>query len=53
MVRKLIPMGLGVGVIKIGMQNGMLQKDFADTLIEDVKIREYVKKKEYNAGVSG
>ena len=49
MGQKVNPHGLRVGVIKIGMPNGMHQKDFADTLLEDHGIRELLKKKLYAA----
>ncbi|HHW71423.1 MAG TPA: 30S ribosomal protein S3 [Clostridiales bacterium] len=53
MGQKINPHGFRVGVIKDWDAKWYAsKKDFADTLIEDVKIREYVKEKEYNAGVS-
>ncbi len=53
MGQKINPHGFRVGVIKDWDAKWYAsKKDFADTLIEDVKIREYVKEKEYNAGIS-
>lgn len=53
MGQKINPHGFRVGVIKDWDSKWYAsKKDFADTLIEDVKIREYVKEKEYDAGVS-
>ncbi len=53
MGQKVSPHGLRVGVIKDWDSKWYAdKKDFADYLIEDHKIREYVKKKLYAAGVS-
>ena len=53
MGQKVSPHGLRVGVIKDWDSKWYASKDkFADFLVEDNKIREYVKKKIYNAGVS-
>ncbi len=53
MGQKINPHGFRVGVIKDWDAKWYAsKKDFADTLVEDVKIREYVKEKEYNAGIS-
>ena len=53
MGQKVSPHGLRVGVIKDWNSKWYADKDnFADFLIEDNKVREYVKKKLYAAGVS-
>ena len=52
MGQKVNPHGLRVGVIKEWDSEWYAEKDFADNLIEDQKIREYVKKKLFNSGVS-
>ncbi len=52
MGQKVNPHGLRVGVIKDWDSKWYAEKDFADNLIEDQKIREYVKKKLFNSGVS-
>lgn len=53
MGQKVSPHGLRVGVIKDWNSKWYAdKKDFADYLVEDNKIREYVKKRLYIAGVS-
>ena len=52
MGQKVNPHGLRVGVIKDWDSKWYAEKEFADFLVEDYKIREYLKKKLYNAGVS-
>lgn len=53
MGQKVSPHGLRVGVIKDWNSKWYANKNnFADMLIEDNKVREYVKKKLYAAGVS-
>ena len=52
MGQKVNPHGLRVGVIKEWDSKWYAEKDFADNLIEDQKIRDYVKKKLFNSGVS-
>ena len=53
MGQKVSPHGLRVGVIKDWDSKWYASKEkFADFLVEDNKIREYVKQKIYNAGVS-
>jgi len=53
MGQKVSPHGLRVGVIKDWNSKWYAdKKDFADYLVEDNKIREFVKKKLYTAGVS-
>ena len=53
MGQKVNPHGLRVGVIKDWNSKWYAdKKDFADYLVEDKKIREYVKKRLYAAGIS-
>ena len=52
MGQKVNPHGLRVGVIKDWDSRWYAEKDFADNLIEDNKIRTYLKKKLYSASVS-
>ncbi len=52
MGQKVNPHGLRVGIIKDWDTKWYAEKDFADNLIEDVKIRKFIKKKLYAAGVS-
>ena len=52
MGQKVNPHGLRVGVIKDWDSKWYAEGDFADLLIEDHKIRTYLKKKLYSAGVS-
>ena len=53
MGQKVNPHGLRVGVIKDWDSTWYADgRDFADYLVEDYKIREFLKKKLYNAGVS-
>ena len=53
MGQKVNPHGLRVGVIKDWDSRWYADdKDFSDFLVEDYKIREFLKKKLYNAGVS-
>ena len=52
MGQKVNPHGLRVGVIKDWDSTWYAEKDFADCLVEDHQIREFLKKKLYNAGVS-
>ena len=53
MGQKVSPHGLRVGVIKDWNAKWYADtKNFADLLVEDNKVREYVKKKLYAAGVS-
>ena len=52
MGQKVNPHGLRVGVIKDWNSRWFVKKgEFADTLISDYKIREYLKKALYAAGV--
>lgn len=52
MGQKVNPHGLRVGIIKDWDTKWYAEKEFANYLVEDVKIREYIKKKLYTAGVS-
>ena len=52
MGQKVNPHGLRVGVIKDWDSKWYAEKDFADNLVEDNKIRTYLKDKLYNSGVS-
>ncbi len=52
MGQKVNPHGLRVGVIKDWSSKWYAEKDFADFLVEDHQIREFLKKKLYSAGIS-
>ena len=52
MGQKVNPHGMRVGVIKDWDSRWYAEADFADNLIEDNKIRTYLKKRLYSAGVS-
>ena len=52
MGQKVNPHGLRVGVIKDWDSRWYAEKDFADNLVEDHKIRTFVKKRLYAAGIS-
>ncbi len=52
MGQKVNPHGLRVGVIKEWDSRWYADRDFADNLVEDYKIREFLKKKLYNSGIS-
>ena len=52
MGQKVNPHGLRVGVIKDWDSRWYAEADFADNLVEDHKIRTYLKKKLHSAGVS-
>lgn len=52
MGQKVDPHGLRVGVIKDWDSRWYAEGDFAENLIEDYKIREYLKKRLYKAGIS-
>ena len=52
MGQKVNPHGLRVGVIKDWDSKWYAEADFADNLIEDQKIRKFLKKKLYSAGIS-
>ena len=52
MGQKVNPHGLRVGIIKDWDSRWYAEDSFADNLVEDDKIRKYVKKRLYNAGIS-
>ena len=52
MGQKVNPHGLRIGIINDWDSRWYAEADFADNLIEDYKIRKYLKKKLYNAGIS-
>jgi small subunit ribosomal protein S3 len=52
MGQKVNPHGLRVGVINDWDSRWYAESDFADNLVEDYKIRTYLKKRLYSAGVS-
>ncbi|MBR5377389.1 MAG: 30S ribosomal protein S3 [Lachnospiraceae bacterium] len=52
MGQKVNPHGLRVGIIKDWDSKWFAEGDFADYLVEDYKIREYLKKNLYAAGIS-
>ena len=52
MGQKVNPHGLRVGVTKDWDSKWYAEADFADNLVEDHKIRTYLKEKLYSAGVS-
>ena len=52
MGQKVNPHGLRVGIIKDWDSKWYAEADFADNLVEDYKIRTYLKKRLYSAGVS-
>lgn len=52
MGQKVNPHGLRVGIIKEWDSRWYADAEFSDFLVEDYKIRKYLKKKLYNAGIS-
>ena len=52
MGQKVNPHGLRVGIIKDWDSRWYAEDAFADTLVEDVKIRKFIKKRLYDAGIS-
>ncbi len=52
MGQKVNPHGLRVGVIKDWDSKWYAEKDFADNLVEDYKLRKFIKKELYSAGIS-
>ncbi len=52
MGQKIHPIGFRIGVIRDWESNWYADKEFADFVIEDYKIRKHVKKKLFSAGVS-
>jgi small subunit ribosomal protein S3 len=51
--QKVHPKGLRVGIIRDWESNWYADKNYADLLHEDIKIRDYVKEKLFQAGISG
>ena len=49
MGQKVNPHGLRVGIIKDWDSRWYAEKDFADNLVEDDKIRKYIKKRLYRS----
>ncbi len=52
MGQKVNPHGLRVGIIKDWDTKWYAEKEFANYLVEDVKIRKFIKKKLYSSGIS-
>ena len=52
MGQKVNPHGLRVGIIKHWDTKWYAEKEFANYLVEDVKIRKFIKKKLYSSGIS-
>jgi len=52
MGQKVNPHGLRVGIIKDWDSKWFAEKDFADNLVEDDKIRKYLKKRLFSSGLS-
>lgn len=52
MGQKVNPKGLRIGIIKDWDAKWYADKDYADLLIEDLKIRKYIKKKLFAAGIA-
>ncbi|MDD6212680.1 MAG: 30S ribosomal protein S3 [Clostridiales bacterium] len=52
MGQKVNPHGLRVGVIKGWDSNWYAERDFSDNLVEDYKLRKYLKKRLYEAGIN-
>ena len=52
MGQKVNPHGLRVGIIKDWDSRWYAEEDFADNLVEDYKIRKFLKDRLYNAGIS-
>jgi small subunit ribosomal protein S3 len=52
MGQKVNPHGLRVGIIKDWDTKWYSEKNYADNLVEDVKIRKFIKKKLYASGIS-
>ena len=52
MGQKVNPHGLRVGVIKGWDSNWYAERNFSDNLVEDYKLRKYLKKRLYSAGIN-
>ncbi|MGI6129940.1 MAG: 30S ribosomal protein S3 [bacterium] len=53
MGQKVNPHGLRIGIVKDWEARWFADRDFADLLLEDIKIRDYIKAKVFQAGISG
>jgi len=51
--QKVHPKGLRVGIIRNWESNWYADKNYADLLHEDIKIRDFIKEKLFQAGISG
>jgi len=51
--QKVHPKGLRVGIIRDWESNWYADKNYAELLHEDIKIRDYIKEKLFQAGISG
>ena len=52
MGQKVHPKGLRLGIIKDWDAKWYAEKDFSDLLLEDIRVREFIKKKLFAAGIS-
>lgn len=52
MGQKVHPTGLRLGIVKTWDSKWFSDKDYAEFILEDYKLREFVKKKNFHAGVS-
>ena len=52
MGQKVHPVGLRLGYVKSWDSKWYAEKDYSKLLHEDLKLRDYIKKKLYHAGVS-
>ena len=52
MGQKVNPHGLRVGIIKTWDSRWFAEKDYEKFLLEDIKIREFIKEKLFSAGIS-
>lgn len=52
MGQKVNPIGMRLGIVKTWESRWYADKDYADYILEDYKIRRFIKKKLYHAGVS-
>lgn len=52
MGQKVHPKGLRIGIIKDWDAKWYAEKDYSDLLLEDIRLREYIKKRLYAAGIS-
>ena len=52
MGQKVNPIGLRLGIVKTWESRWYAGKNYADYILEDYKIRKFLKKKLYHAGIS-